>query len=42
VARGSRGLVLAAVIAVFGVRRFRRPLIPPPGYRGQEPPHGRP
>jgi peptidoglycan/xylan/chitin deacetylase (PgdA/CDA1 family) len=35
-------LVLAAVIALFGVRRFRRPLIPPPGDRGQEPPRGRP
>jgi peptidoglycan/xylan/chitin deacetylase (PgdA/CDA1 family) len=35
-------LVAAAVIALFGVRRARRPLIPPPGDRGQEPPRGRP
>lgn len=35
-------LVAAALIALFGVRRARRPLIPPPGDRGQQPPHGRP
>jgi hypothetical protein len=35
-------LVLAAAIAVFGVRRARRPLIPPPGDRGQEPSRGKP
>jgi hypothetical protein len=35
-------LVLAAAIAVFGVRRARRPLIPPPGDRGQQPPRRTP
>jgi hypothetical protein len=35
-------LVAAALIALFGVRRARRPLIPPLGDRGQQPPHGRP
>jgi hypothetical protein len=35
-------LVAAALIALFGVRRARRPLIPPPGHRGQQPPTGRP
>jgi hypothetical protein len=33
---------IAAAIALFGVRRFRRPLIPPRGDRGQEPPQGPP
>jgi peptidoglycan/xylan/chitin deacetylase (PgdA/CDA1 family) len=35
-------LVLAATIALFGVRRVRRPLIPPRGDRDQEPPHAKP
>jgi hypothetical protein len=35
-------LAAAAAIALFGVRRFRRPLIPPRGDRGQEPPRGPP
>ena len=35
-------LVAAAAIALFGVRRARRPLIPPPGDRGQQPPRGKP
>ena len=35
-------LVAAALIALFGVRRARRPLIPPPGDLGQQPPPGRP
>jgi peptidoglycan/xylan/chitin deacetylase (PgdA/CDA1 family) len=35
-------LVAAALIALFGVRRARRPLIPPPGDHGQQPPRGRP
>ena len=35
-------LVAAAMIALFGVRRARRPLIPPPGDRSQPPSQGRP
>lgn len=35
-------LVLAAAIALFGVRRVRRPLIPPRGDRDQGPPHAKP
>ena len=34
-------LVAAALVALFGVRRARRPLIPPAD-RGQQPPSGRP